>query len=166
MRTRLIGDVGLGLGAAYAATKIMDRTTTWLMNQQPEDATKREREVQPEQASTVAAKKLATVRGESLDDKAAQKRASLIHKGLGLSGGPVATILTRNGDNSLTAGLKTGIGMWALVDEGLNPVMGFSKPAPDFPLATHLRGLVGHLVYGASLGALLAVGRQLPPFRA
>jgi hypothetical protein len=35
-----------------------------------------------------------------------------------------------------------------LIDEGLKPLLGFSAPNRAYPLVTHLRGFVAHLVYG------------------
>lgn len=47
------------------------------------------------------------------------------------------------------AALATGLSLFVIVDEGLNPIIGSSAPPQAYPLSTHLRGLVGHLVYGA-----------------
>jgi uncharacterized membrane protein YagU involved in acid resistance len=63
--------------------------------------------------------------------------------------------------NPLGAGILTGLGIWLVVDEGANPVMGFTPPAPAYPRETHIRGLLGHLAYGGTLGALLGLGSLL-----
>jgi len=78
------------------------------------------------------------------------EQAGLVfHYGLGMSWGAVYTLLRR-----LTllpppvAGLVTGASLSLLIDEGLTPLLGFSAPNRAYPLVTHLRGFVAHLVYG------------------
>ncbi len=43
--------------------------------------------------------------------------------------------------------------MSAIVDEGLTPALGFSAPNLGYPLATHLRGVIAHLVFGLAVAA-------------
>jgi hypothetical protein len=63
--------------------------------------------------------------------------------------------------NPLGAGILTGLGIWLVVDEGANAVLGFTPPVPAYPRETHIRGLLGHLAYGGALGALLGLGSVL-----
>jgi hypothetical protein len=51
--------------------------------------------------------------------------------------------------------------MTVSVDEGLNYVLGLVPPAPEWPAASHFRGLAAHLAYGLTLGAALALGDAL-----
>ena len=37
-----------------------------------------------------------------------------------------------------------------MVDEGLAPALGLSAPNRAYPAATHLRGFLAHLVWGAA----------------
>ena len=37
-----------------------------------------------------------------------------------------------------------------MVDEGLTPALGLSAPNRAYPVATHLRGFLAHLVWGAA----------------
>ena len=50
----------------------------------------------------------------------------------------------------LAAGLATGAAMSLVVDETLVPALGLSPPNRAFPAATHLRGFLNHLAYGAA----------------
>lgn len=59
------------------------------------------------------------------------------------------------------AGLVAGFGLYAVVDEGLNPLLGFTPAPRAFPPVTHLRGLVGHLVLGLTLAAAVEAGWAL-----
>ncbi len=76
------------------------------------------------------------------------------HYGLGVGWGPTCTLLRRwTSLNLVSAGLLSGATMSLLVDEGMTPFMGFSAHNRDYPLATHLRGFVAHLVFGLGVAA-------------
>ncbi len=69
-----------------------------------------------------------------------------------MSWGTVYTLLRRL--TSLpppVAGLLTGVSLSLLVDEGLTPLLGTSRA---YPLSTHVRGFVAHLVYGLSVAGV------------
>jgi hypothetical protein len=161
VRKSLMKEIVLGTGAAYVATKVMDWITTVFLEQQSEASKRREKELQEEPAYVKAAEKLADLRGTQVDKQEAEQIGQRVHMGLGLSGGPVAGFLAARGMNPLRAGVITGLGMWVLVDEGANAVFGLTPPPPAYPREAHLRGLVGHLTYGAVLGALLGIGNAL-----
>ena len=73
-------------------------------------------------------------------------------------GGPVATPIQRRGKGTDGAGFVVGTGMWLVVDEGANVVLGLTPPAPEWPFVTHIPALAAHLVYGVALGGLLTLG--------
>ena len=161
MQRSLTREVLLGTGAGYAASKVMDRVTTAYQERQSEASKQREKELQDEPAYTKAAEKLAEVQGKQIDPAQAEQLGERLHLGLGLSGGVIAGFLAARGVNPLGAGILTGLGIWLVVDEGANAVMGFTPPAPAYPRETHIRGLLGHLAYGGALGALLGLGSLL-----
>ena len=43
--------------------------------------------------------------------------------------------------------------MSLILDETLTPAMGFSAPDRDYPAATHIRGFIAHLAFGAAVAA-------------
>lgn len=161
MERSLTKEVVVGTGAAYAATKLMDQVTTAYQERQSEASKQREMELQEEPAYVKGAEKLARARGVDIDEERKQELGQRLHVGLGLSGGIIAGFLTARGMNPLGAGILTGLGIWLFVDEGANAVLGLTPPAPEFPRETHIRGLVGHLAYGAALGTLLGIGNLL-----
>ena len=61
---------------------------------------------------------------------------------IGQQGFPVITV---------PAGFTTGAAMSLVVDEALVPALGLSPPNRAFPAATHVRGLLNHLAYGAAV---------------
>ena len=75
----------------------------------------------------------------------------VVHYGLGLTWGPVYGLLRRHGRvRPLPAGFTTGAAMSLVMDEMLVPALGLSPPNRAFPAATHLRGFLNHLAYGAA----------------
>jgi uncharacterized membrane protein YagU involved in acid resistance len=65
--------------------------------------------------------------------------------------GPVYGLLRRHaGLRPLGAGLTAGAALSLLVDKGITPALGFSAPNRDYPVATHIRGFLAHLVWGAA----------------
>jgi hypothetical protein len=59
--------------------------------------------------------------------------------------------------------------MSLIADEMMTPALGFSAPNRAYPLATHLRGFAGHLVFGLAVAAVTETGwrllRQVPQGR-
>lgn len=65
----------------------------------------------------------------------------------------ISTLLLNVGV-TLLAGLGTGLSLELVVDEGLNSAFGFSAPPQAYPASTHVRGVIGHVVYGLSVAAI------------
>jgi hypothetical protein len=86
--------------------------------------------------------------------------AAAMHRSLGQLYGVVAAALTRRGVPPVAAGVTAGVGGFLLVDELANGLF-FTPPPQAYPVESHLRGLVGHLTFGATTGVLLAVARRL-----
>ena len=57
-------------------------------------------------------------------------------------------------------GLAFGAAVWAVADEVAVPAFGFAAPAWRYPIATHVRALLAHLVYGATLDVSLRLMRR------
>jgi hypothetical protein len=161
MKRSVTNEVLLGIGAGYLASKLMDRVTTAYLERQSEASKQREEQLQDVPAYVKAAEKLAAVRGLDLDQERAEHLGLRLHRGLGLSGGVAAALLASRGMNPVGAGILTGLGLWLVVDEGANALFGLTPPPTAYPRETHVRGLVGHLAYGGSLGILLGVGNML-----
>jgi hypothetical protein len=53
-------------------------------------------------------------------------------------------------------GLLFGTFLWAVNDELLNARLGLSGPPTAYPLMTHVRGLIGHVVLG--MGTEIGIG--------
>jgi uncharacterized membrane protein YagU involved in acid resistance len=106
----------------------------------------------------VATVRIAEGLGYPLDDQKRELAGCALHYGLGITRGPVYSLLRRQGGmQPLGAGLLTGATLSLIVDEGLAPALGFSVPSTDYPALTHVRGFLNHLAYRAAV-ALMAVG--------
>src|SRR5512132_2339388 len=125
------------------------------------DASKRrESELLPEGAPMASARKLAGLIGAEPTDDQAGTLAATLHQSLGQLYGVVAAALAGNGVPPVTAGLASGAAGFLLVDELANSLF-FTPPPQAYPVESHLRGLVGHLTFGAATGVLLALTRRL-----
>jgi hypothetical protein len=155
LRVLLVGTV-----AGYLAGQVMDRATTWFYERQSDASKRRETELLPEGAPLAAARKLAGLVGADPTDEQAGQLAAAMHQSLGQSYGVTAAALTRAGVPPLAAGVATGVAGFVLFDEAANGLF-FTPPPQAYPLESHLRGVVGHLTFGAVLGLLLALARRL-----
>ena len=148
----LLADVAVGLLAGFVATKATDLAQGPLRRATPEGAKRREARVSPGPSSShVAARRVAERLGRPVEDRRLRPVAKAVHHGLGMAWGPVYCLLRRHGGlEPLGAGLVAGAALSLVVDEGLTPALGLSAPNRAYPAATHLRGFLAHLVWGAA----------------
>ncbi len=151
----LFSDVGSGLIGGYAGTKVMEPVSMKLYELESEEDRRKEDEARPGPPYVIAARKTTEALGMELSDEQLEKVATYVfHYGLGMSWGPPYAFLRRwTNLNPVSAGLLTGAAMSLLVDEGMTPLLGFSAPNRDYPLATHLRGFAAHLAFGLGVAA-------------
>jgi hypothetical protein len=150
----------VGAAAGYLAGQAMDRATTWYYGRQSDASKQREQELLPEGAPVASARRLAGLLGIEPTEDQTGTLAQAMHQSLGQLYGVVAAVLARRGLSPVKAGLATGAAGFLLVDELANGLF-FTPPPQAYPPESHLRGIVGHLTFGATLGALLAVARRL-----
>ncbi len=115
----------------------------------------REDAVRPDPPYRIAAEKAAGLVGRQLSDAQLDKASLVFHYGLAVSWAPLYPLLRRRAALSpAAAGLGTGAAMSLIADEFMTPVLGFSGPNRDYPLATHVRGVVAHLAFGLAVAAV------------
>jgi uncharacterized membrane protein YagU involved in acid resistance len=149
----LFSNVVVGMISGYVGTKVMEPVSMKLYEWEPEAERQQEDRVRPGPPFDIAARKITTLMGLHLSDAQVQTVGTFVfHYGLGMSWGVVYTLLRRRTSlNPLVAGVLDGASLSLLVDEGLAPLLGFTAPDRAYPLITHLRGFVAHLVYGLSV---------------
>ncbi|HKO56200.1 MAG TPA: DUF1440 domain-containing protein [Thermoanaerobaculia bacterium] len=150
-------DLVLGAAAGAAATWLMDVITTKVYELEPKEVQERENRARGGRiAYETAAEKLADLLGTELDDDQRKDVGSAIHWSLGISSGVVygalRPLLRRRG-----SGLLCGIAFWLLMDEAALTITGLTPPPQEFPWQTHMRGLIGHLVLGATIESAFCV---------
>jgi uncharacterized membrane protein YagU involved in acid resistance len=86
-----------------------------------------------------------------VEDRRLRPVAKAVHHGLGMAWGPVYCLLRPPWRHAPPRrGLVAGAALSLVVDEGLTPALGLSAPNRAYPAATHLRGFLAHLVWGAA----------------
>jgi hypothetical protein len=150
----------VGAAAGYLASRVMDQATTWFYERQSDASKQREGELLPEGAPMASARKLVGLIGAEPTDDQTGTIATALHQSLAQLYGVVAAALTRRGVPPLRAGLASGAAGFLLVDELANSLF-FTPPPQAYPVESHLRGVVGHLTFGATTGILLALARRL-----
>lgn len=151
----LAANAAATIAGGYAGSKVMDPVTTKMMEMQSEQAMQQEKAASKGgSAPIVAAEKLARAVGEELDEQEKQQAGSVMHYLTGMAAGPLYLWLRRRHRMSpLAAGLASGMALFVAVDEIGNPLIGTSGPPQAYPMATHMRGFVGHVVFGVGLAA-------------
>ena len=144
----LLVDVAVGLFAGLAATAVTDLAQEPLRRATPEGVKRREAQISPGPSSShVATRRIADRLGRPANDRRLQPVARAVHHGLGMAWGPVYCLLRRHGG---MRPLAAGASLSLVVDGGLTPALGLSAPNRTYPVATHVRGFLAHLVWGAA----------------
>ena len=146
------GNIGVGALAGYAASRAMDQATTWFYASQGEESKRREEELAPGGTLVQMGKQLGAAVGRDLTDAEAGRVGLAVHRTLGVSYGMAVSALIRKGARPLAAGLVVGTLAFVLVDEGTA-----ISQLTDYPLESHLRGVVGHAAFGLAAGTLLSL---------
>jgi hypothetical protein len=146
------GNIAAGALVGYAASRIMDQATTWFHASQTEESKRREEELAPGGALVQMGKQLGGAVGRDLTDEEAGRVGLAVHRTLGASYGMAASALIRRGTPPLAAALVVGALAFVLVDEGTA-----ISQVTDYPVESHLRGVVGHGAFGLAAGILLSL---------
>ncbi len=104
--------------------------------------------------SESAARRITAALGLDLHGGGLYPASLVMHYGPALSWSPLYVVLRRTRRvNHLTAGLVTWAAMSLIADETMTPLLWLSAPNRAYPLVTHLRGFVAHLVFGLAVAA-------------
>jgi hypothetical protein len=149
-----------GAIAGATATWVMDQVTTSMYNAQPTEVTAREGTAHPNGRSSVGnmVARLEEATGFELDEDLRATTEQAIHYALGAVPGAIYVALRRHLPFlGVGNGLIYGTVLFLVNDEWLNPALGLSAPASAYPVESHVRGLVGHLVLGAATDSISKV---------
>ena len=146
------GNIGAGALVGYAASRIMDQATTWFYASQTEESKRREEELAPGGTLVQMGKQLGGAVGRDLTDEEAGRVGLAVHRTLGASYGMAASALIRRGPRHSPPDWGVGALAFVLVDEGTA-----ISQVTDYPVESHLRGVVGHGAFGLAAGILLSL---------
>jgi hypothetical protein len=148
----VVADLGKGLIAGAVATWLMNQVTTWMYERESEQAMTRENEARGgTTAYENAVDSAADLAGVELSNRQRAVGGTAVHWMTGVGAGAVYAIARRRWPAVTRAGgLPYGIGFFLLMDEFLNPVLGFTPGPLAFPWQTHARGIGGHMAFGVT----------------
>jgi hypothetical protein len=146
------GNIWVGALAGYAASRTMDQATSIFYGIQTDGSKQREEELAPGGTLVQLGEQLGGAVGRDLSPEQAGRVGLAVHRTFGTLYGMAAAALVNRGVRPMKAGLMTGAAAWAIVDEGT------ALPTfTDYPVESHLRGVVGHATVGAVIGLLLSL---------
>jgi len=144
-------DAVRGAAAGAAATWLMDRLTTGMLQLQAPAVTAREEAAQRNGKSSVANLVDRFEAGTGIAVPAARRPMieNAVHYLLGIVPGAIYGVVRRRLPFARIAnGLGFGVAIFAANDEYANAALRLSGPPAAYPLQTHFRGLAGHAVLG------------------
>ena len=141
-----------GAIAGAAATWAMGQVTTWMYERESEGVRQRESQARGgRSAHEVAAERAASSAGVSLSERQRGRAGSAIHWATGIAAGALYGLLRKRWAPAAAGnGLAFGTAFFLVVDELLNPLLGFTPGPQAFPWQAHARGLGGHLTFGVT----------------
>ena len=139
-----------GAVAGAVATWVMGKVTTWMYDLESQELRDRENAARHgKSAYAVAAEKAADLGGITLSDEQQNRAGGAIHWALGIAAGAAYGVMRRRAPITASLkGLPFGAGFFLVVDEIMNPALGFTPGPTAFPWQAHARGLGGHLAFG------------------
>lgn len=160
----LMRDAIKGAIAGAVGVWALDQVT-WAMWDRTDPAKlRREEEARPRglDPAHVMANRAAEALGTDLTPQQPHPAGIGVHYGIGIMPAAGYAIL-RHKVPAITAGagMLFGLALFLAQDEGLNPIIGTSGGPAEYPREAHLRGLVGHLVLGATTHASLKLLDQV-----
>lgn len=154
----VVGDLVKGAIAGAVGVWAMDLVTQWMWDREDPRALRQEVEARPEglDPAHVIANRAAEAMGRELTPRQPHPAGIGVHYGLGIMPGAAYGVL-RDRVPVLGAGggLLYGLALTLIEDEGMAPALGLAGKPTAYPPQAHVRGLVGHLVLGATTHATL-----------
>lgn len=145
-------DILKGTAAGFAGMTSMHYLMTWPIYKMEDEATvRKEKKLKPmgREAPEVMSLKIADAFNVELSDKQIKAASKVCEYSLGVAQAVLYQKFYRKVPMlSAGKGLLYGFGLFLIMDELVVPRMGFSGPTSKYPWQTHVRGLMGHLMYG------------------
>ncbi len=157
----VLGDLIKGAVAGAVGVWALDQITWYMWDREDPAALAQERTARPGglDPAHVMANEAAHAMGKQLHPRQPNPAGIATHYALGILPAALygAFLRGRMHDLGSARGLAYGLALFALEDELANPLLGTSGPPGDYPWQAHVRGLVGHLTYGAVTDAAIGL---------
>lgn len=157
-------DLVKGALAGAVGTWALDKVTWFMMDRESPQALAQEKQARPDSLDPAhsVANRLAHAAGRELDPKQPHPAGIATHFALGVLPAAIYGVARKRVPQLRTGqGLLYGLALFVMQDEIVNWLLGSAGPPGDYPRQAHVRGLVGHLVYGAVTEATAQILDQL-----
>jgi hypothetical protein len=101
------------------------------------------------------------VTGRELSEEAQAGASEWVHRGYGETVALGYALLATGRGWGITGGVAYGFLLWLLGDELMVPLLGLAKKPTEYPPETHVAPFLGHLAFGAALGAAVSSAERL-----
>ncbi len=153
-------DLAIGAASGYLAGFAMDRATNAYLARQSEESIAREDELAPGGAPALFVRRAAGVVGAELSVEASEPYALALHRTLTATYGLAAAALVGPERSPMGSAFAAAGAALVFVDEGL-PTLRIVPAPSEWPLESHLRGVIGHLTLAVGIGVLLNLAQRL-----
>lgn len=158
----------MGALAGAVAVWVLDRVDWFMWNREDPRARAQTTRVRPggEPPAHALASKLENFVGWHLTERQHDMAGNTIHYSIGIApAAGYALMRKKMPGQGLSRGMLFGFGLFMSQDEALNSLTGLGAKPGAYPWQAHARGLVAHLVYGATTELVLnALERRIPSF--
>lgn len=156
----ILPDLIKGALAGAIGTIALDAVTWFMWDREDPEALEQERQARPQglDPAHYVASKAAHLVGIELTPKQPHPAGIATHVAVGVVPAALYGVLSKRAPQVRTGrGLLYGLALFLVQDELINSVAGFSGRPTQYPWQAHVRGLIGHLAYGAVTDATLDV---------
>ena len=137
-----------GLVGGLVASFVMSEFQLLLSSLSQEEKKSKKKKDEPANVKTAEAISENVFRHKLLKSEK-EAAGEAVHYAMGATSGLIYGIASEIAPMATVAlGLPFGAAVWLVADDVVVPALGFSKPATEYPLSTHVYALSSHLVYG------------------
>lgn len=143
----------MGALAGAVAVWVLDRVDWFMWNREDPRARAQTTSVRPEgePPAHALASKLENFVGRPLSERKHDMAGNIIHYSIGIApAAGYALMRKKMPGQGLSRGMLFGFGLFMSQDEAMNSLTGLGAKPGAYPWQAHARGLVAHLVYGAT----------------
>lgn len=143
----------MGAAAGALATWVMDRADWFMWNREGSESRTRTIAVRPggEPPAHALVSKLEDATGAVLSQGRHEAASQAVHYSIGIAPAiGYAFLRDRLPGTGVVRGILYGVGLFAVQDEAVNTLTGLAAKPQKYPWQAHARGIVAHIVYGAT----------------